>query len=83
MPDHLQLCFKKHFHVDVFLGNLQSFSRNYSQDQVEHIYCYSFEFLHIILCFHFFISNINKLKICRGIFKDLSNIYGAAFSKSS
>ena len=36
---NLQLCLKKQFHPDVFLGNLRNFSNSYSQK------------LHILLCF--------------------------------
>ena len=32
------------------IKNLQKFSNSYSQEQTEHIYCHSFEFLHNILC---------------------------------
>ena len=52
---NLQLCFKKQFHRNVFLENLRNFSNCCSQEQ--HIYCYSFEFLHNILCSYFIYSS--------------------------
>ena len=32
------------------MENLQNFSNIYSQEQTEHVYCHSFEFLHDIFC---------------------------------
>ena len=32
------------------IENLQKFSNSYSQEQTEHVYCHSFEFLHNIFC---------------------------------
>ena len=55
-----------------------------SQDQTEHAYCHSFEFLRDILCqFHLLISKITERNIRRGIFRALSNIYDAVFGGNS
>ena len=32
------------------MENLRKFSNSYSQEQTEHVYCHSFEFLHDIFC---------------------------------
>ena len=32
------------------MENLRKFSNSYSQEQTEHVYCHSFEFLRNILC---------------------------------
>ena len=32
------------------IENLPTFLNSYSQKQIEHVYCHSFEFLHNILC---------------------------------